>query len=120
MKKDLNTTKNFKKSELSVEEKMSKIKQVIVDKSLDLLDRGLINERDKKLITGLNENNNLVQAPEFRPSVPYTYPLFKIHKLNDEQLRTKEIPPTRLVHATCEGPLYRLEKWVKPYLTDIS
>ena len=120
VKKDLNTTKNFKKSELSVEEKMSKIKQVIVDKSLDLLDRGLINERDKKLITGLNENNNLVQAPEFRPSVPYTYPLFKIHKLNDEQLRTKEIPPTRLVHATREGPLYRLEKWVKPYLTDIS
>ncbi|KAL5247374.1 hypothetical protein ACHWQZ_G019296 [Mnemiopsis leidyi] len=87
---------------------------------MDLLERNVISEKDKKLITGLNENNNLVQSPEFRPTIPYTYPLFKVHKLNEEQLKNKKIPPTRLVHATREGPLYRLEKWVKPYLTDVS
>ena len=43
-----------------------------------------------------------------------------MHKLNEDQLREKKIPPTRLVHATREGPLYRLEKWTKPYLTDVS
>ena len=46
--------------------------------------------------------------------------MFKIHKLNQEQITNKVTPPIRLVHATKEGPLYRLEKWVSPYLTQVS
>ena len=120
IERDLQNETNFTKSELSVDEMMTEVRGKIVEKTLDLLERNNISEKDKKLITGLNENNNLVQSPEFRPTIPYTYPLFKVHKLNEDQLREKKIPPTRLVHATREGPLYRLEKWTKPYLTDVS
>ena len=120
IERDLQNETNFTKSELSVDEMMTEVRGKVVEKTLDLLERNNISEKDKKLITGLNENNNLVQSPEFRPTIPYTYPLFKVHKLNEDQLHEKKIPPTRLVHATREGPLYRLEKWTKPYLTDVS
>lgn len=108
------------KSDLSVDEKMAEVKRLVEEKTRDLLDRKCFTEKDKQLITGLNDENHLVHAPEFRPLIPYTYPNFKIHKLSREQLQDKMIPPTRLVHATREGPLYRTEKWVKPYLTKIS
>jgi len=51
---------------------------------------------------------------------PYVYPLFKVHKLSEEDIKDKKIPPTRLVHASKFGPLYRLEKWVSPILTKVS
>ena len=46
-----------------------------------------------------------MHAPEFRATVPYAYPLYKVHKLSAEQIINKTIPPARLVHATKEGPL---------------
>ena len=82
--------------------------------------RKLLNERDKLLICGLNENNNHKHDPEYKAEPPYIYPLFKIHKLNETQIKQKQIPPSRLVHAAKFGPLYRVEKWCSPYLTQIS
>ena len=58
--------------------------------------------------------------PEYRPVDPVIYPLFKLHKLSAEQIREKSIPTARFVNNTKNGPLYRLEKWMSPYLTDIS
>ncbi len=72
------------------------------------------------LICGLNENNNQKLDPEYKAEPPYVYPLFKIHKLNQNQIEQKKIPPNRLVHASKFGPLYRIEKWCSPYLTQIS
>ncbi len=70
--------------------------------------------------TGINNKGNMMHAPEFKPLVPYTYPLYKVHKLNAEEIKNKAVPPVRLVHATRDGPLYRLEKYVGPTLTTIS
>ena len=59
-------------------------------------------------------------APEYQPESPYAYPLFKLHKLNEAEISQKKIPPSRLVHASKYGPLYRMKKWASPYLTKIS
>jgi len=61
-----------------------------------------------------------MHAHVFKAVVPYVYPLYKIHKLTQQQILERTTPPIRLVHATKEGPLYRLEKWVSPYLTEVS
>ena len=118
--KALDNKENFTVSQLSETEKMLEVQRTIRQEVLVLTTSGEISERDKTLITGLNENNNLKHAHCFKPVVPYVYPLFKIHKLNQEQITNKVTPPIRLVHATKEGPLYRLEKWVSPYLTEVS
>ena len=114
--KALDNKENFTVSQLSETEKMLEVQRTIRQEVLVLTTSGEISERDKTLITGLNENNNLKHAHCFKPVVPYVYPLFKIHK----QITNKVTPPIRLVHATKEGPLYRLEKWVSPYLTEVS
>ena len=46
--------------------------------------------------------------------------MFKLHKQSQQQIADKEIPPARYVNNSKFGPLYRLEKWMSPYLTDIS
>ena len=80
----------------------------------------MITEYDKTLIAGSNSNNRPKLAPEYQPESPYAYPLFKVHKLSREDIVDKKIPPNRLVHASKYGPLYRMEKWSSPYLTEIS
>ena len=116
----LSNEENFAIEQISESQKMSEVQKTVKTKVLELFDAGVVTQRDKKLITGLNENNNVMHAHCFKPVVPYVYPLFKIHKLSQEQLESKVIPPIRLVHATEEGPLYRLEKWVSPDLTKLS
>ena len=56
----------------------------------------------------------------YQPEPPYAYPLFKIHKLSKTDIDNKKVPPSRLVHASKYGPLYRMEKWCSPFLTKIS
>ena len=87
---------------------------------IDLSKKKIINDKDKTLITGLNKNNNMKHSPEYRPETPYIYPLFKIHKLDQEQINNKVTPPSRMVNAAKYGPLYRVEKWISPYLTSAS
>ena len=91
----------------------NKIKKIVID----LNENKIINDKDKTLITGLNSNNNMKHAPEYRPETPYIYPLFKVHKLNKEQINNKVTPPSRMVNAAKYAPLYRTEKWISPYLT---
>ena len=110
MGKALDNKKNFTVSQLSETEKILEVQRTIRQEVLSLTTSGAISERDKTLITDLNDKNNLKHAHCFKPVVPYVYPLFKIHKLNQEQIVNKVTPPIRLVHATKEGPLYRLEK----------
>ena len=44
------------------------------------------------MITGLNKNLNMKHNPEFRAIDPTMYPLFKIHKLSEEQITAKKVP----------------------------
>ena len=111
---------NFCPSSQSIEDRMTETTKKVQTAVLGELEERRITEEDKLRITGLNKNNNLKQSPLFRPVIPYTYPLFKLHKLSEEQIKAKTTPPARLVHATRAGPLYRLEKWVSPYITEIS
>ena len=93
-----------------------KAKEMIIN----LNSRNIISDKDKTLITGLNKNNNMKHAPEYRAEHPYIYPLFKIHKLNEQEIKSKNIPPCRMVNAAKNGPLYRMEKWISPYLSSSS
>ena len=61
---------------------MKDVRNTVNNAVLGALSEGQISEKDKTLITGLNENNNQMHAHVFKPVVPYVYPLFKIHKLS--------------------------------------
>ena len=117
---ELNKPTKFTKLETSVETKMVHTQQKVKDTVLKHHELNTITEEEKKRITGINANGNMIHAPELRPSVPCAYPLYKVHKLTQEQIEAKMVPPVRLVHATKGGPLYRLEKFVSPYVTEIS
>ena len=47
------------------------------------------------------------------------YPLFKIHKLNIEQIHAKVIPPTRMVTSGVGGPTYRLGVFIDNLLKPV-
>ena len=98
----------------------NKVTAQIRKKIIELNKRDIISDKDKTLITGLNTKNKMKHAPEYRTEIPYIYPLFKIHKLDQEQINNKITPPSRMVNATKHGPLYRVEKWISPYLTKAS
>ena len=110
----------FSLLERSAGDQLSHVKEEVKSLTMHLEQRKLISARDKTLITGLNENNNHKRAPEYQPEPPYAYPLFKIHKLSKTDIDNKKVPPSRLVHASKYGPLYRMEKWCSPFLTKIS
>ena len=48
------------------------------------------------------------KAHEFMVGAPYMYPLFKLHKLSENDILMKKIPPTRMVTSGVGGPTYRL------------
>ena len=103
-------------SEAHLKDTSTKVKTLTVK----LNDEHNITPTDVRLITGLNGNGNMSKKPEYLPSVPTIYPSFKIHKLNEEQINDKTIPPARFINSARNGPLYRLEKWTSTFLTDIS
>ena len=117
---ELFNTNKFTKLERNMEEQLDYVKEEVKSLTIHLQQRELISENDKTLIAGVNSNNRAKMAPEYHPESPYAYPLFKIHKLTKKDIEDKKVPPTRLVHASKFGPLYRMEKWCSPYLTEIS
>ena len=58
--------------------------------------------------------------PEYRAVPPVIWPLFKLHKLTEDQIKDKVIPPKRFITAAKYGPLYRLGQWSSSHLTKIS
>lgn len=120
VKCELEKETKFTKLDTSVGVKMEQTQLKVKEAVLKHYHLKTISEEVKKRITGVNEKGNMVHAPEIRPEIPYAYPLYKVHKLSQEQIEAKTIPPVRLVHATKGGPLYRLEKFVSPYITQIS
>ena len=107
----------FEKLDRTAEQQLNHVKHEVKSLTIDLADRKLITEDEKTLIAGINSNNRPKLAPEYQPESPYAYPLFKVHKLSNEDILNKKIPPSRLVHASKFGPLYRMEKWCSPYYT---
>jgi hypothetical protein len=117
---ELFNVSKFTKLERNAEDQLSIVKEEVKSLAIQLEQSKLITVSDKTLISGLNSNNRPKLAPEYQPESPYVYPLFKLHKLSSSDIEDKKIPPSRLVHASKFGPLYRMEKWCSPYLTTIS
>ena len=120
IEKELFDNQKFEKLERDREEQLAFVKDEVKSLVMYLSQRKLITDTDKTLIAGLNSNNRPKLAPEYQPEPPYAYPLFKLHKLSQDDITQKKIPPSRLVHASKYSPLYRMEKWTSPYLTKIS
>ena len=120
IQKELFDPNKFTKLDRNSDQQLDHVKQEVKSLAIRLAQQKLINDNDKILIAGLNSNNRSKIAPEYRPESPYAYPLFKIHKLSITDLEMKKIPPSRLVHASKFGSLYRMEKWCSPFLTTIS
>ena len=106
--------------ETNTEEQLKFVKDMVKDTALELEDHGLLSSRDRELITGLNANKNQKHSHLLKSQHLYAYPLMKLHKLSSEQISAGTTPPMRLIHAQKFGPLYRVEKWLSPYLTDVS
>ena len=117
---ELYNTDKFEEISKNAHKHLSDVMEKVISLTKELDQKKILTSKDKKLICGLNENNRLKLEPEYRAEPPYAYPLFKIHKLSENEIERKVIPPNRLVHASKFGPLYRIEKWCSPYLTDIS
>ena len=100
------------------------MKEIITDKVKDSLIKleheNIITNEDKELICGLNANNNMKHSPKYQSVDPHVEPLFKLHKLSRFDIDNKVIPPFRLVSSAHNGPLYRMEKWLSPYLSSLS
>ena len=61
----------------------------------------------------------LSTADIFKPGTPYGYPLLKVHKLSNEELRNKTIPPSRFVTdlstgVSSRGDKFLIWKWLGP------
>ena len=70
--------------------------------------KNLLTQDDIFDITGITKKGGVSHGREFIVRKPYMYPLFKIHKLNSDQIAAKVIPPTRMVTSGVGGPTYRL------------
>ena len=59
-------------------------------------------------ISGQTKLGGMSKGHEFVVTKPYMYPLFKLHKLTEQQIQQKIVPPTRMVTSGVGGPTYRL------------
>ena len=79
-----------------------------IKKRVSHFEEGLLSRRDGFLITGLTEKGGMSHSHSFCVRKTYTYPLFKVHKLSEQMLSDKVIPPVRMVTSGVGGPTYRL------------
>ena len=120
IEKEISDTRKYTKLDSTIEDYMENTRTEIVKEVLAQEHIGHITSKDKTIITGLNTDNNMKHSPDYRPVPPKIWPLFKVHKLSEEQIRNKVVPPQRFINAAKHGPLYRLGQWSSPHLTKIS
>jgi hypothetical protein len=82
--------------------------------------KGLLSLKDRKYITGVTEKGGYSRDHSFKSSPPYMYPLYKIHKLNREQIEQKLVPPARMVTASVNGPTYRVGIFLDAILKPVA
>ena len=85
-----------------------------------LISGGSFNSKILETITGYTERGGKLRKTCFKTMTGIPYPLFKIHKLEAEQIRDKKIPPSRLVHALTQSPTTRLEKYIAHHFGQVS
>ena len=71
------------------------------------------------------EKHSISTNDMFKPGTPYGYPLLKIHKLTQEELAAKKIPPSRFVTdlsngVAARGDKFLVWKWLGPLAKDYA
>ena len=95
------------------------IKKEIKDMIKKYMEQKLITQEERFMITGNTKKDGMSHAHEFCMTKPYVYPLFKIHKLTEDMIAKKVIPPVRMVTSGVGGPTYRLGAYVNSILEPI-
>ena len=96
------------------------IKQDLKGMIKDFYSSGLLSQDVRFAITGQTEKGGTSHNHAFVLSLPYIYPLFKIHKLSESQIVDKIIPPTRMVTSGIGGPTYRLSIFLNSVLQPVA
>jgi len=81
------------------------------------LERKYVSGEQSKCVVGLiqkSDKDTLSQSTSdlVKPDIPYGYPLLKIHKLTETEIREKKIPPSRFVTDLSRGVTARSDKFV--------
>ena len=105
MKETLNEPTKFEELE---DDPRDEIRKQIKATVIDLAKRGFVTLEEVLSISGHTKRGGTSRAHEFVVTKPYMYPLFKLHKLTPEDIKSKTVPPTRMVTSGVGGPTYRL------------
>ena len=92
------------------------------------LEKNYVSGGQSKCVVGLIQNSELDTLTQstsdlVKPDIPYGYPLLKIHKLTETEVREKKIPPSRFVTDLSRGVTARSDKflvwqWLGPLARD--
>ena len=113
----LNDDEKFIK--LNKSDPRARIKSEIKQRVAQFEEDGLLSRNDCFLITGLTEKGGMSHSHSFCVRKTHTYPLFKIHKLSQQMLLDKVIPPVRMVTSGVGGPTYRLGMFIDNLLQPV-
>ena len=105
MQDALNDVKKFLKLEKDPREE---IKKKIKAAVCTYAEEGLLSPEDVFAISGVTRRGGMSHGHEFVIKKPHMYLLFKIHKLSQDKIKQKVIPPTRMVTSGVGGPTFRL------------
>lgn len=97
-----------------------RIKKDIVGMVDDLVSKSILSLQDRLYLTGKTEKEGSSHDHSFVVKAPYVYPLYKIHKLNHEQIRDKVKPPNRMVTSGVNGPTYRIGVFLDSVLKPVA
>ena len=98
----------------------AEIRKTVIQKIETHISSGVLTNVERFYITGKTEKDGYSKQHDFCITKPYMYPLFKIHKLNEEQITQKVIPPVRMVTASVGGPTYRLGIFLNGLLQPVA
>ena len=116
MKETLSDPIKFKKLDMDPRDE---IKKDIKKKMSEYAEKDLLTKDDLFDVTGITRRGGISHGREFIVGKPHMYPLFKIHKLNKEQISSKVIPPTRMVTSGVGGPTFRLGTFLDTLLKPV-
>ena len=80
---------------------------------------GLLSRNDCFLITGVTQNGGMSHSHSFCVRKTHTYPLFKVHKLSEQNILDKVISPVRMVTSGVGGPTFRLGVFIDNLLQPV-
>ena len=116
MEETLNDEEKFEEMQKDPRPEITKRIKALVS---SFKNKHLLSSAEVLAICGLTKNGGMSRGHEFVTRKTYMYPLFKLHKLNEDDILMKKIPPTRMVTSGVGGPTYRLGSFLDSLLKPI-